>query len=384
MLEPDPRRRLKVGLFTAALLALLALVILVIGKQQGLFTRHVAYQTQFHDVAGLVPGAQVWLNGVVVGVVERVDLPEDPAQRRITVTFRVREALAGRIRADSRVRIRTLGLLGDRYLEISSGNPLQPLIPEGGMVASVEPTDIAEALTQGGEAMGNIVAITGSLRRILEKMERGEGILGALLTQPTKPGELGEKVQRVLADTSAVLEQVRQGRGLLGKLVMDPEGEVVFVQLRDATAALHRLLARLEQDLARENTLLAALLRDPQGREQLTQLLANLAQTTAALQTATSELATGEGTLPRLLRDREFAHSFLNDLGELTRSLASVVKKLDQGSGSAGQFINNPQLYQDLEHVVRGIQESSLLRWFIRNRREAGERANSKATAGGG
>lgn len=252
------------------------------------------------------------------------------------------------------------------------------------MVASVEPTDIAEALTQGGEAMGNIVAITGSLRRILEKMERGEGILGALLAQPTKPGELGEKVQRVLADSSAVLEQVRQGRGLLGKLVMDPEGEVVFVQLRDATAALHRLLARLEQDLAQEDTLLAALLRDPQAREQLTQLLANLAQTTAALQTATRELATGEGTLPRLLRDREFAHSFLNDLGELTRSLASVVKKLDQGSGSAGQFINNPQLYQDLEHVVRGIQESSLLRWFLRNRREAGERANSKATAGGG
>lgn len=384
MLEPDPRRRLKVGLFTAGLLALLALVILVIGKKQGMFTRHVAYQAQFQDVAGLVPGAQVWLNGVVVGVVEEVNLPEDPAQRRITVTFRIRHALAARIRADSRVRIRTLGLLGDRYLELSSGSPLQPLIPEGGTVPSVEPTDIAEALSQGGEAMGNVVAITGSLRRILEKMERGEGVLGVLVNEPFDAQGFSNKLNKLLEDTDAVVSSLRQGQGLLGKLVTSPEGDKVFADLAAVASSTRAVAARLEQDLSRDDTVLAGLLRDPQGRERITATLASLAQASTALAAASQELATGQGTLPRLLRDKEFADSFLEDLAQLTHALASVATKLDQGTGSAGRLVNDPQLYEDLERVVRGVQRSRLLSWFIRNRREAGERAAATPTPGGG
>lgn len=384
MLELDPRRRLKVGLFTACLLALLALVILVIGKKQGMFTRHVAYQAQFQDVAGLVPGAQVWLNGVVVGVVEDVDLPEDPSQRRITVTFRIRRALAARIRADSRVRIRTLGLLGDRYLELSSGSPLQPLIPEGGLVPSVEPTDIAGALSQGGEAMGNVVAITGSLRRILEKMERGEGALGALVNEPFDAAGFSKKLNQLLDDTDAVMAQVRKGEGFLGKLVTGPEGDKVFADLAATAASTRALAARLEQDLSREDTILAGLLRDPQGREKLSETLSGLAQASGALAAASQELATGQGTLPRLLRDKKFADSFLEDLAKLTRAMASVADKLDQGKGSAGRLVNDPKLYDDLESVVRGVQQSQLLRWFIRNRREAGEKAAATPVPGGG
>ncbi len=384
MLELDPRRRLKVGLFTAALLALLAVVILVIGKKQGMFTRHVAFQAQFQDVAGLVPGAQVWLNGVVVGVVEAVDLPEDPARRRITVTFRVRRPLAARIRADSRVRIRTLGLLGDRYLELSSGSPLQPLIPEGGTVASVEPTDIAEALSQGGEAIGNVVAITGSLRRILEKMERGEGALGALVNEPFDAAGFSQKLHRLLDDTSVVLQQIRQGQGLLGKLAMAPEGEKVFADLSAAAASTRAVARSLEQDITREDTALAGLLRDPKGREKLTEALSSLAQAATALAGASQELTTGQGTLPRLLRDKEFANSFLDDLAQLTHALASVADKLDQGQGSAGRLVNDPTLYDALQNVVRGVQQSRILRWFIRNRREAGERVQAIPTPGGG
>ncbi|MGC8916115.1 MAG: MlaD family protein [Thermoanaerobaculum sp.] len=384
MLELDPRRRLKVGLFTAGTLALLALVILVIGKKQGMFTRHVAYRAQFENVAGLVPGAQVWLNGVVVGVVENVELPEDPAQRRITVQFRIREALAARIRADSRVRIRTLGLLGDRYLELSSGSPLQPLVPEGGFVPAEEPTDIAEALSQGGEAMGNVVAITVSLRRILDKMERGEGALGALVNAPVDAAKFGTKLSQILDDTSALMGDLRQGKGLFGKVLTSPEGEKVFADLAAAASSMRDVTSLLEEDLGRDDTVVAGLLRDPQGRERLAQTLSGLAATTQALAAATRELASGQGTLPRLLRDEAYARSFLEDLGRLTHALASVAEKLDEGKGSAGRFVNDPQLYEDLENVVRGVQQSHLLRWFIQNRRKSGEQARPTPTPKGG
>lgn len=384
MLEHDPQRQLKVGLFTAAMLALLALAILVIGRQQGMFAQHVSYRAQFQNVAGLVPGAQVWLNGVVVGVVEEVDLSQDPAQRHITVTFKIRRALAARIRADSRVRIRTLGLLGDRYLEISSGSPLQPLLPEGSLVPSVEPTDIAEALSQGGEAMGNVVAITGSLRRILEKMERGEGVLGALLQEPFEGTSFAQELSRTVAQLSQLLQGAQQGKGLLGKLLSDPEGEQTFAHLTQAAASAQRLAATLERDLSREDSALAYLLRNPEAQKRLAETIAALALASQALAAASQELAQGEGTLPRLVRDKQYAEDFLADLAQLTHALASIAQKLDQGQGSAGKFLNDPQLYQDLENVVRGVEKSRLLRWFVRNRRQAGEKAEATPTPGGG
>ncbi len=53
--------------------------------------------------------------------------------------------------------------------------------------------------------------------------------------------------------------------------------------------------------------------------------------------------------------------------------MRSISEKLDQGTGTAGAFINDPQMYKDLENVVRGVKESSIVSWFIRNRRERGE-----------
>jgi phospholipid/cholesterol/gamma-HCH transport system substrate-binding protein len=94
MLETDRARRLRVGLFTAILLVVLGLIVLTLGKKQGLFEQHERYEARFEHVGGLVPGGAVWMNGVVVGAVESVELPTDPTQRQITVRFRVNARLA--------------------------------------------------------------------------------------------------------------------------------------------------------------------------------------------------------------------------------------------------------------------------------------------------
>ncbi len=55
-----------------------------------------------------------------------------------------------------------------------------------------------------------------------------------------------------------------------------------------------------------------------------------------------------------------------------------MADKLDHGQGSASRLINDPTLVKDLENVVRGVQDSKLATWFIRNRRTAGERAAAR------
>ena len=376
MVDADRRRKLKVGLFTAGLLITLGIIIVMLGKKQGLFERHVTYQARFEHVGGLIPGAAVWLNGVVVGSVDSVELPSDPNQPEITVVLQINARLAERVRADSRVRIRTLGLLGDRYLEVSSGSASQPVLPPGSVIPSEEPTDVSAVLSRGGDAMTNILAISASLRKILDRVERGEGVLGELTMNPESGRQVVNRLSSVLEQTDGILKDLREGRGALGRLITDPNLAKQLVDDLAGMAHAGRAVGEaLERDLARDDSVAAGLLKDPEGRQRLQRALDSIAEAGAAAAAAGKDLTEGKGVLPRLLNDGEYARSFLANLAELTYSLRQVADKLDHGQGSASRLINDPTLVKDLEDVVRGVKDSKLATWFIRNRRKAGERA---------
>ncbi len=376
MIETDARRTLKVGLFTAVTVVLLALSILVVGKKHGLFVRYYDYSTRFFDVGGLAEGAPVWLDGVVVGSVRKVVLSGDPEDREITVHFRVESRVAGRLRDDSRVRLRTLGLLGDRYLDLSSGSANRPVLPPNSLVPSQEPTDVGEVFRQGGDVVTNVLAISASLRRVLDRVDRGEGILGELTVSPENGERVMERLASVLEQADEVLRDVRDGRGILGRLVVPrAEDERLFSELLGFVSAGRSVAEALQRDLAREDSLLAALLSDPASRARWDEAVKNLTRASAAVAALGEGVNEGRGTFGRLLSDEAFADAFLDDLGGLTRSLRRVSEKLERGQGTAGRLLNDPALYEDLEHVVRGVNESKALSWLIRNRRAAGERA---------
>jgi hypothetical protein len=62
----------------------------------------------------------------------------------------------------------------------------------------------------------------------------------------------------------------------------------------------------------------------------------------------------------------------LNEFTGLVRQLNEIVTKVNTGEGVAGKLINDPSLYESINDVLIGINESRLLRWLIRNRQQAG------------
>jgi phospholipid/cholesterol/gamma-HCH transport system substrate-binding protein len=381
MRDRDRGRKLRVGLFTLGLLILLGAAILVLGKKQGFLVRQVHYTCRFAHVAGLVSGAPVWLNGVVVGSVEDVVLPEDPEKRDITASIRVDARVARLIRADSLVRLRSLGLLGDRYLEVTSGSPGKPVIEPGSEIPSEVTPDLASVLAKGGDAVTNVVAVTDSLRRILERVESGKGALGELV-MGSSDGQAGAHLASSIAQLDAILTDIRAGKGTIGRLLRDDASSREMVADLAGFAKAGRGAAEaLARDLARDDSVVAGLLRDPKGRERLTAALDNAGQAAAAVRDVGVELRDGSGTLPRLLHDRAWAEAFLKDLAGLTVALRSLAEKIDHGKGSAAGFVNDPQLYQDLENVVRGVKNSSVLSGLVRNRRKAGEKVAAEQAA---
>ncbi|WP_166645993.1 outer membrane lipid asymmetry maintenance protein MlaD [Halospina denitrificans] len=73
---------------------------------------------EFSDVGTLKPGSRVAMAGVTIGKVTRVELDTDSYRAR--VAMEVREDV-DRIAIDSSAVIRTAGLMGEHYIEISPG-----------------------------------------------------------------------------------------------------------------------------------------------------------------------------------------------------------------------------------------------------------------------
>lgn len=114
-----------VGLFMiAGLAALLFLALQVSGlspKPAG--DRYTLY-ANFNDTGGLAPRGKVSMAGVTVGTIESVTLDLETFQARVAMSI---NSEISNIPADSAAVIRTSGLLGDQYIDISIGGDLESL-----------------------------------------------------------------------------------------------------------------------------------------------------------------------------------------------------------------------------------------------------------------
>ena len=379
-MRDETKRDLRVGALALAALTLLAVAILTIGQRQQVFVRHTRYQTSFANVTGLQTGAAVRLSGVDVGFVEAIELSTDPDQTRITVRFSVDADYTERIREDSEVSIKTIGLLGDKYLEVRAGSPASPRVLEGGRVRGRDPAEVEEFVASGEDLIENLISISASLKVVLHRIEAGEGLLGELTRTPEKGEPFSVVAQSTVLELRTILQKINAGEGLLGRMISDPAMADQFA----ATAhSLQVTGATIASDLERTDSTYAVLFRDPDTALRLREAIAAIRDASEAMAAAFEELSTGQGTLPRLMQDKEYADNFLDDLQALTHHLRSVMEKIDQGEGAAGAFINDPQLYQDLENVVRGVENSAVTSWFIRNRRKSGEQSQAEAAAAG-
>ena len=114
----------------------------VMGRSAGLFERQYRLVASFGQIGGLIQGATVRLAGVAVGHVGEIRLPE-PGSAKVRVELLIARRVQDRIRADSLARIETLGLLGDKIIDVTLGSPGAAVIPDGGELRTEEPFDTA-------------------------------------------------------------------------------------------------------------------------------------------------------------------------------------------------------------------------------------------------
>ncbi len=358
----------RVGSLVLLAIAVGVATLFVLGDRQNLFVRKNRYRILFESVSGLTAGSTVQLNGVKVGAVERVVLPADLGDEQLEVWISVAKRYEQRIRQDSQARIKTLGLLGDKYIELTSGSPRSPTVAEDGTISAAPITDVDRLAEAGEDVVNNIARISTQLTGILGRMEKGEGLLGKLLMDV----ETGERVTTELDKTMAAVRKLAEGlddrRGTLGRLVHD---RALAEQLAGSLGRLDQLLAKAETG----EGILPALLSDTGQKASFDRVLANLDRASEKLADIATALDRGDADalLPKLLHDDEYGERVGEEIAALLTNLRKIAEKINEGDGSAARLVNDETLARAIEDVVIGVNDSRFIKWLIQNRKKKGE-----------
>src|ERR1051325_10845996 len=306
-------RTLRVG-FLVAFAAVIAMVgLFFIGSEQKIFARKQEYNLRLDNVSGLAEGNPVKISGVTVGVVKDINLPRDPKKKYVDITLMVDKKYSDLIRTDSRARLKKLGLLaGDSYIDISPGSPHFDALEAGANIPAARQTNVDQLISSGEDLVDNFVQISYSLKNVLGRIDRGEGLIGELTTSPETKQRVTDTFLTTLNKTNAILAHVESGKGVLGKLVYDDKyADELTGSLASAAKSLQTVTANVETSFQKGDGMLPALLHDAEGKKKVYDLVDNLRVTSGNLANFTTSLQNGQGLLPRLMNDKQHADQSL-------------------------------------------------------------------------
>ncbi len=389
MAKTKDNRSIRVGLLISGALLILMVFLFFIGSEQTIFARKNEYEVRLENVTGLSQGNPVRMSGVTIGTIRDIKLPKDPKQKQVEILLMIDRSYAERIRGDSRARLKKLGLLtGDSNVDVSAGTPRFPILEPGSLIPAQRGTDVEALITSGEDLVENLVQISFSLKNILQRVDRGEG-------SPRRDhhGPGNEAAADRYAAHYAQQDQrrarphgERQRRGGQADLRRQVRPGADRLDLRRGES-MQVLTAKIQQSFESGEGAVPALLNDPAGKQRVYELIENLHTSSANLATFTASMQKGEGLVPRLLNDKAYGDEALSEFAGLIRQLNEVVAKINKGEGTAGKLIADPTVYESVNDILIGINESKLLRWLIRSRQQAGieKRAGEqKKGAGGG
>jgi phospholipid/cholesterol/gamma-HCH transport system substrate-binding protein len=367
-------KSIRVGLLVSVALFLLMIILFFIGSEQKIFARKNEYEVRLENVTGLAEGNPVKMSGVTIGVIRDIKLPIDPKQKQVEILLMIDRKFSERVRGDSRVRLKKLGLLtGDSYLDITPGTPRFAALEPGSMIPAQRQADVEALISSGEDLVSNFVQISYSLKNILARIDRGEGLIGELTTAPETKQRLTDTVLTTLNKTNAALTHIESGNGVLGKLIYDDTyGRELTASLGSAAKSLETITGNVQRGFASNEGLVPALINDPAAKTRVYEVVENLRLTSANLAAFTEAAQKGEGLVPRLLNDKAYGDEALTEFTTLVKQLNAVVAKINAGEGTAGKLISDPSVYESVNDILIGINESKLLRWLIRNRQQAG------------
>jgi phospholipid/cholesterol/gamma-HCH transport system substrate-binding protein len=302
--------QVRVGLVLAIGLVLLIIGVYQVGRLFDVFASRYSLITMVENSAGLMAGAPVTLAGQRVGQVAEVrfiPVDERVGDANIRIRLSVNREIQDQIREDSRTALRTQGVLGDRFIDISPGSPGRRVLQPGDTILAEAALDIEQVMEMAARTLEDVQGMAADLQVMTGRLARGEGTVGALLADD----RLYERMTAATTELASLLALVNGSDGTVGRLIRDPA-----------------MYDRMEGALVRLDSLGAAILE-------------------------------GQGTLGRLVRNDSLYDGLLGIVDRADSTLLGVegmVERIAGADGTVGRLLDDPALYDEFLKAVVDIQ----------------------------
>lgn len=293
--------QLRVGVLIVVGFAILGVAIFKLGESAHLFSKRYTLVAFLPAANGLRQGGQVSIAGQLAGQIKEIQfLPLDTdTTKNLKIILELDKDLQTQVRKDSRGKIRTLGLLGDKVFDISPGTPRYAVLQDGDVITITPALDYEQVIAQASGAVGDVVVLTRDLRKVTSGIVRGEGTLGQLVTNRA----LYDQLNTTLVRTSSLMARLQNPNGTVGRLLNDPA------------------------------------------------LYDNVIRTMASVDTLLVQINSGQGTAGKLLKD----DSLYNHLLSVTARADSLVKGLSSGNSTASKLLTDDSLYEELMKTLNQL-----------------------------
>jgi len=234
------KEEVKVGVFIALGLALLMAMILAFGGDKIFFHSYYILTSYFSSVDGLAKGSVVSLSGIVVGNISDISISEK--NNLLKVEMRIDENFRSKITKGAIAKIRTKGALGDKFIFIEPGPINASPLADGEVLSSVNLGDFLSSLSENSSGVEDVFKIIKELHLLLRNIN-GDGRSLSLMNNVADAsarlneflktseevlldirGDLNKdrRLRRSMEHLSSILEKVDSGQGTLGALINDP------------------------------------------------------------------------------------------------------------------------------------------------------------------
>lgn len=389
-MRDEDRSAVLTGLFVVICMIMAVGAIFVLGRRSQFFREHYILNAPFENVQGLETGSQVRVAGVTVGAVTNVTLSPDPHKRGVVARLRIDADYRRKIREDSVASIKALGLLGDKYIEISMGTPEYRELRNNDTVKTEEPIDFYNVAEEARSSIRQLTRTATSLNELLDEFRRSRTLTN---------------LEDTTDSISNVLNAIEKGPGALHTLLFDEKFEKMLNELENMAVMLHDTVEKVTTD---ERGMARALLG-----EEFDDSIENLKSSTEGLRRIIQEVEKGDGMIHRLVFSNEDAqmltqfklaaaeiedmvrvirdsdnllHRLIYDRDEAetitevrmaAARLKSILEKVDEEEGTLGLLISDPAVWEDMRRLLGGAQRSRTLMFLINRSMRDAEKAGN-------
>jgi virulence factor Mce-like protein len=316
---PKGRKKVEifVGIFVLFSLALLLAMVILIGRRQNVFEKRYEITGVFKSVAGLQPGAEVHLAGINIGYIKNIEFNR---ANEVEVIMSVSEAQSQRIRMDSVACIRTMGLMGDRYVQITVGSEDEEPIPAGGKITTSEMLELEEIFETARPAIADIENAIENISEVTDRLADPEGDVGV-----------------ILQNVKTLTTNAREGQGTIGKMLVRDD---IYQQTSEVLDTTQETMQNLKDVSANAKE---ASVRFPDIMDEAKTGVGKFVEFSALATEAAVEVYTIMGSGKEAAKDFEVMAANLKsasaDIREVTPKLDGLIESADEGVSETRKVI---------------------------------------------